>query len=87
MDAICLPAEMRALSGRIADLDSHEMMPAQVWASELGPEFAEVAEAYLTAGADSIQDPDYPGDVMPVTEEIPAVKGPGRPAPPIPRVA
>ena len=79
MDAICLPEELRPLGGRIADADSHEMMPAELWPEKFGPEFRGVAEAYLAMGDESIGDADYPGDVMPVGADIAAIKGPRAP--------
>jgi predicted TIM-barrel fold metal-dependent hydrolase len=75
MEAVALPAELRPFSGRLADVDSHEMMPAQEWASHFGPEVRGLAEAYMAAGAEAMDDPDYPGDVMPVGADIAAVKG------------
>lgn len=79
MEAICLPAEMRNLAGRIADVDSHEMMPGEAWVDQFGAQVAPVAEAYLIAGTDSIQVPDFAGDVMPVTADVTLVKGPRAP--------
>ena len=32
-----MPQGLQYLSGRILDIDSHEMMPAQVWVREFGP--------------------------------------------------
>lgn len=75
MTAIAVPAELRHLSGRIADADSHEMMPAELWPEKFGAEFREVASAYIAAAGEAIHDPDYPGDIMPAGADIASIKG------------
>jgi predicted TIM-barrel fold metal-dependent hydrolase len=82
MDAIAVPPPLQRLSGRILDLDSHEMMPAQEWVRHFGPEVAGFAAA--TAETDpedknSLGVPGYPGDLAPIGPDIGAVKGPGAP--------
>ena len=36
MSTCALPDELRSWAGEIVDVDSHEMMPAQVWRREFG---------------------------------------------------
>jgi predicted TIM-barrel fold metal-dependent hydrolase len=78
MEAIAVPAALKRLSGRIVDLDSHEVVPAQLWASRFGPELEALAQAYAPAeggGETSMRPANFPGDVMPVGPDIGDVKG------------
>ena len=36
-DSVALPEALKHLAGTIMDPDTHEQMPAQVWASEIVP--------------------------------------------------
>jgi predicted TIM-barrel fold metal-dependent hydrolase len=78
MEAIAVPPALQRLSGRIIDVDSHEMMPAQEWVRHFGPEVRAFAEA---CAADDPQDkntpwqPGYSGDIQPVGPDIGDVKG------------
>lgn len=61
-----LPAGMRHLAGEIVDIDSHEMMPAQVWSRECGPIADKLAEAWISPGMtveDDVNHPNVPGYV------------------------
>jgi hypothetical protein len=57
------------------------MMPPQEWVPQFGPELRDVANAYIAASADfgGMSDPDFPGDVMPVSADIASLKGPRAP--------
>ena len=81
LDPIALPDEVRNLAGRIIDVDSHEMIPAQLWVEMFGPECRELAEAFTKSDITDVQDknasniPDYPGDILPIDASIVNIKG------------
>jgi len=81
MSAIALPAALRKFEGRISDVDSHEMMPAQEWVRHFGPEVQAFADAWSLRSENDRTDknhpsvPDYPGDILPVGPDIGDVKG------------
>jgi predicted TIM-barrel fold metal-dependent hydrolase len=85
VDAIALPSGLRALAGRLVDVDSHEMMPAQIWADFFGAEVTELADAVILHSLPWEKDnnshnvPNYAGDVMEITETLASVKGPVAP--------
>ncbi len=47
-----LPAELKKYSGQILDIDSHEMMPAQVWVREIGEIAKDLADHWQNNSAD-----------------------------------
>ena len=47
-----LPDGLRHLAGQLMDVDSHEMMPAQVWVRECGPIAERLAHDWLSNGTD-----------------------------------
>jgi hypothetical protein len=59
-----LPDGLRHLAGQLMDVDSHEMMPAQVWVRECGPIAERLAHDWLNNGTDvstNINNPNVPG--------------------------
>lgn len=67
-----LPDELLHLAGRIIDVDTHEMMPAQVWVQECGALAEPLVEEWLNNGQDASVNPNHPnvpgysGDDAPV---------------------
>lgn len=84
-EAIALPRELLAFAGQICDVDSHEMMPAQIWRDMFGPEVGELADAVIRHSTPWEQDvnshnvPNYAGDIMAVTGDLMSLKGPVAP--------
>jgi predicted TIM-barrel fold metal-dependent hydrolase len=82
MTTAILPEALQHLSGRIVDVDTHEMMPAQVWVEEFGDVDQSFVDAFLhdeTLGSPSPNNPNQPkyaGDSMAIGEDIWTVKGP-----------
>lgn len=76
-----LPEGLRHLQGRILDVDSHEMMPLQLWEKTFGPEVAPLAEAWLAGGETVETDrnhpnvPGYQGDIAAIDESVLVTKG------------
>ncbi|MGE2735661.1 amidohydrolase family protein [Mycolicibacterium vaccae] len=76
-----LPSDLAHLEGKILDVDSHEMMPLQVWEETFGPEVAPLAEAWRANGETAETDknhpnvPGYEGDLAPIDEDVLIVKG------------
>jgi predicted TIM-barrel fold metal-dependent hydrolase len=58
-----LPDELQDFAGHILDVDSHEMMPAQVWVREIGPVADRLARHWLsnTAQLGHLNHPNKPG--------------------------
>jgi predicted TIM-barrel fold metal-dependent hydrolase len=85
VQAIALPRELQALAGRIIDVDSHEMTPAQMWVEIYGADVREIADAVIAGSLPYEQDnnshnvPDFSGDVAEITEKLTSVKGPKAP--------
>lgn len=86
MEHVDLPVQLAHLSGKLIDIDSHEMMPAQVWVQECGDIAAPLAEAWLSMGMSSntdINHPNVPGYVRDEAAIDPATiwqaKGSGAP--------
>jgi predicted TIM-barrel fold metal-dependent hydrolase len=77
-----LPEALRSLSGRIVDVDTHEMTPAQAWVDEFGDIDRSFVDAFLhdeTLGSPSPNNPNQPkyaGDSLPIGDDIWTVKGP-----------
>lgn len=82
---IALPRELQPYAGRLVDLDSHEMMPAQTWVDFFGPEVGELAEAVIRHSLPWEEDnnshnvPNFRGDVAEITDQLMLVKGPVAP--------
>lgn len=76
-----LPEGLARLSGRILDVDSHEMMPLQVWEDTFGLEVKPLADAWLQGGETADTDknhpnvPEFEGDNVPVDKEVLISKG------------
>lgn len=73
------------VAGRVADLDSHEMIPVHMWADTFGPEaelLAPLSAGLISrAGANSTVREDIVADDAPITEEIVwTQKGPDAPS-------
>lgn len=85
VQAIALPSELEEFAGQLSDVDSHEMMPAQIWTELFGPEVGELAEAVIAASLPWDEDnnshnvPKFVGDVMEVDQGLMNVKGPVAP--------
>ena len=83
--AIALPRELQPLAGRLIDVDSHEMTPAQKWVEIYGSDVREIADAVIVASPPNDQDPNshnvpnFAGDVMEITSTLMNVKGPRAP--------
>jgi len=81
-----LPEGLRHLAGQFLDVDSHEMMPAQVWVREIGPIAEKLAEDWLHTGTDvstNLNDPNVPcyetDNALIEAESIWKKKGPAAP--------
>jgi predicted TIM-barrel fold metal-dependent hydrolase len=83
--AIALPRELKGFAGRLNDVDSHEMIPCQLWEEIYGPEVRELAEAVIAHSPpveideNSHNAPNFAGDVAAITAELTSVKGPRAP--------
>jgi predicted TIM-barrel fold metal-dependent hydrolase len=67
-----LPDRISSLFGQINDLDSHEAIPAKLWASEFGPEaerFANISLDTPEGHAPLIFNPDFLKDVTPISAD------------------
>jgi predicted TIM-barrel fold metal-dependent hydrolase len=79
--AIGLPKEFASFAGRIMDVDSHEMLPAQTWVEQIGAEVGPIAEHFSKHGepetidVNTVNIPDYAGDVLPIDAGIAQFKG------------
>jgi len=76
MDAIttaaALPERIAPYAGRITDVDSHEMMPAQVWVEAFGEVARPLADIIMSQPAtyaNSANVPDFAGDIAPIRSE------------------
>lgn len=82
MNAIALPKEMDRFAGRIMDIDTHEMAPAQAWVETFGPATQEWAEHFMTvdhkghaANPNTGNIAGFAGDVAPIDANVGDVKG------------
>ncbi len=82
MSTAVLPPALQALSGKIVDVDTHEMAPAQAWIEEFGDVDKSFVDAFLhdeTLGSPSPNNPNQPsytGDVLEIGDDIWDIKGP-----------
>jgi predicted TIM-barrel fold metal-dependent hydrolase len=71
------------------DVDSHEMIPAQLWEQEFGPVTRDLAKGFLSGPPNhpgGLNYPDYKADTIPITPEtVWKVKGPAAPGTTDPR--
>lgn len=80
-----LPAGLAHLEGELLDIDSHEMMPTNMWISEIGEVTRDLVAAWEAHREDSTRNPQHPnlpgyaGDIMPVDETLWSRKGPSAP--------
>jgi predicted TIM-barrel fold metal-dependent hydrolase len=86
MDAVTLPPPLRELAGRIVDIDSHEMLPLQVWEREIGPCMQAIAKVFEDSGITAHDEHNHPnlpgfaGDDAPIeADSIWKRKGSGAP--------
>ena len=85
MNTIALIKDLKPYEGRITDIDTHEMMPAQEWINHFGDEVREIAEYFLERGEDESINPNtanvpaYRGDTALIDADIVNVKGPRSP--------
>jgi predicted TIM-barrel fold metal-dependent hydrolase len=82
MTGLAIPRALEPFAGRIVDIDTHEMVPAQLWGREFGAVTEPLARAFEGvaehAGTPSV--PGYPGDVVEINAHtVWAVKGPRAP--------
>jgi predicted TIM-barrel fold metal-dependent hydrolase len=81
MNIYGVPKEMKRLIGRISDIDSHEMLPVQEWIKVFGEAIRPMAEYYIEHGESEADDkntvniPDYPGDITEIGENVLSIKG------------
>jgi predicted TIM-barrel fold metal-dependent hydrolase len=57
---LALPRELHGLAGRILDVDSHEMMPAQMWIRQCGAVCEPLVQEWLQNGEDVSRNPNHP---------------------------
>ena len=60
MNACALPDDLRSWAGEIVDVDSHEMMPAQVWRREFSALVDPLVHEWLNNGQDVTHNPNHP---------------------------
>jgi predicted TIM-barrel fold metal-dependent hydrolase len=58
--APALPSELVQFAGQILDVDSHEMMPAQMWIRQCGSVCEPLVEEWLQNGEDVTKNPNHP---------------------------
>lgn len=81
MNVFGIPDALRKIQGRIADIDSHEMLPVQEWVKIFGDEIRPMADYYIQHGESEQDDrntvnvPDFPGDVVDIGENVLSIKG------------
>ena len=78
----CVPEAVRPYAGRIVDVDSHEMFPAQIWEEVFGEIAKPIADLIKSQPPrpNHASIPDYAGDVHPIeAATIYQVKGPVAP--------
>lgn len=79
MLAEAVPPVLKLYAGRIVDVDSHEMMPAQIWEDTFGEIAKPIADLIKSQPPrpNHASIPDYPGDVLPIeAASIFKTKGP-----------
>ncbi len=79
-----LPASLRPFAGKLLDVDSHEMMPAQLWVQTFGnaaKPWADFMIAQKPAGTESdLNMPDFAGDTTEIhLKSVQSTKGPKAP--------
>jgi hypothetical protein len=83
MAALAIPEALQPYAGRIIDVDTHEMIPSQLWRQEFGAvtdEFTAAFQQYAPDDPSGANFPDYRVDDAPITDEtIWNMKGPTAP--------
>jgi predicted TIM-barrel fold metal-dependent hydrolase len=82
MHASAVPDALKAYAGRIVDVDSHEMMPAQIWTDMFGEVARPIADMIKAQPPrpNHASIPDWAGDVLPIeADSIFKTKGPVAP--------
>jgi predicted TIM-barrel fold metal-dependent hydrolase len=72
MENLAIPQVLAPYVGEIVDVDSHEMLPAQIWREEFGPETDTLAERFKLGPPNSpggVNFPDFAKDDMPVNAD------------------
>jgi len=68
-----IPESLKAFSGRMMDIDTHEMTPAEVWVREFGEDARDIAETFMKVPKFSPEVdssiPDFTGDNVEITPE------------------
>jgi Predicted metal-dependent hydrolase of the TIM-barrel fold len=81
-----LPENVAPFAGRILDIDSHEMIPAQIWVEVFGDVVKPYADRTLASSKragnfNELNAPDYVGDVREIDPETVWITGKGPNAP------
>lgn len=80
-----MPPVLEKYTGRITDLDSHEMIPTEMWVETYGPEAKGMVDIWDVNPNDENVDknspkvPNYPGDILPIDAKVIDLKGPRAP--------
>lgn len=72
MESLAIPNTLSSYAGRMIDVDSHEMLPAQVWVEEFGEETAALAERFKQGQPNNpggMNFPDFRADDVPISAE------------------
>jgi len=81
MEAIALPQELKRFEGKITDIDTHEMMPAQVWVEKFGPDVQFLADYFIKHGEGEDEHLNttnvvgFEGDILPIDKDVVNIKG------------
>jgi predicted TIM-barrel fold metal-dependent hydrolase len=76
-----LPGKLQMLAGRIVDIDTHEMIPAQEWVNIFGKKLQPMVDYYLNLeetveqNPNSPNVPDWAGDTRAIDAEVLNLKG------------
>ncbi len=83
MGQLAIPEALKDFAGRINDIDSHEMVPAQLWDREFGPVTRDLASMFLQGPPNDLNGLNFPDVVGDNTKIDPAtlwkIKGPPAP--------
>jgi predicted TIM-barrel fold metal-dependent hydrolase len=82
MQAAAVPETLKPYAGRVVDVDSHEMAPAQIWVDTFGDVARPIADLIMTQAPrpNSANIPDFSGDNLPISaDSIFKIKGPVSP--------
>jgi len=60
MDTLAIPEALAPYAGRIIDVDTHEMIPSQLWRQEFGPATDEFASIFQQLAPDDPTGANFP---------------------------